>query len=367
MKRIFRSAALCLFILTALHAGEAPLPKTAEEQLKYLEGALSESFRTRDFAMLEMAVKGFAAAKLPEKDLEISILRAERDAAFGNIQSYGMMTPAAAIETWGLMARAKLGNAAALATLHKLVDEPLDTPAALPAFGKVPPAEFLAKQQVLNDYAAAVRKRNHALLALALLKEPKIQEKALAIIVARCTECDQQVRVMNYSAGGTDPAILAVLEANAESGFKQLLEYCSEEKLPVKDQAAALGELFTFLSPRNFGGAEEKFTIVSDIRSRMPKDAQQQLIPAYVGILKRYTPDPKQQWDATLNTITSIAFMLPDKSIPPEGIAALETLTNALPGPKEQYPKQQFVQLLKKYGKDLNEPVKPPKAEKQDF
>src|SRR5438105_4714234 len=64
-------------------AAASTLPKTLQEQITYLEGALSEGIRTRDFAMFEMAIKGFKAANITDKNLlEISILRAERDAGW---------------------------------------------------------------------------------------------------------------------------------------------------------------------------------------------------------------------------------------------------------------------------------------------
>src|SRR5882724_9016570 len=73
-----------LLSLKAQAAEHGAAPKTLDEQINYLEGALAESFRTRDLTMLEMAVKGFKAAGLNGKELELSVLRAERDAAWTN-------------------------------------------------------------------------------------------------------------------------------------------------------------------------------------------------------------------------------------------------------------------------------------------
>ncbi len=371
-KKLFAATALAVALIfsNAMSAEpEAPakaLPNTLDEQIKYLEGALGESLRTRDLAMLEMAVKGFKAAKLVDKDLELSMLRAERDAAWGTTQQYAVVqAPSASMEAWGLMARAKLGNDQALQTLRKMAGDLPPAPEALPVMNQVPAAEYRAKLIAQTEYAGKVRQRGHAIFALALLKEPGIQEKALAGIQSK-TVVDQQA--MMYG-GGADPLILAVLEADAESGFKKLIAYCSDEKYALKDQAGVLGELSGMMTGGGYLGAEEKFSITYDIRQHLPKDAQTQLVAPYVSLLKRYTPDPKQPWDMTLNSISNIGMTLPENALIPDGVTALDALMDKLPGPKEQYPKQTFMAILKKNGRDFNLPVKPPKppAENSQF
>lgn len=350
----------CVPLLLADEA-EAP-PKTLEEQILYLEGALSESLRGRDFAMLEMAVKGFKAAKLQPKDLELSMLRAERNAAWASGQQFGMAaTSAASMQAWGLMARAMLGDDSALQTLRKMAGDLPPSPGPLPAMNKVKPAEYQAKQRAIDDFTRKVNERNNALLALALLKEPGVQEKALAAI--RNKPPDVQGRGMFYSGFGGDsnPLILAVLQSGGEEGLKRLIDYCADEKGAFKDQAQMLGELNTLCTSSPHRGAEDKFSITADIRQRLPQDAQQRLMAPFIGLVKRYAPDPKQQWDMTLNYISGFAMFLPEKALPPEGVAALEELLNKLPGPNEQYPKQGIVAILRKYGKDPAGAVKPPR------
>ena len=356
------SLALTL-VLTYLHAADAvPEPKTIAEQTAYLEGALSESFRTRDLVMLDITVKGLKALKLGEKELEISILRAERNASWSNTQQYGMATvPAASIEAWGLMTRAKMGSEQALNELRKASGDLPPSPGALPAWGKVPAAEYLAKQTAQAEYGAKIRLRGQAMLALALFKEPGIQDKALAAIRKKA-EIDQQgMMMMGMYGGGTDPLILAVLEPDTEGGFAKLIAYCSDEKVAMKEQAGVLTELNALLTSAKYMGADEKFSVTQAIRERLPKDGQKQLAAPFVSIVKRYAPDTKQPWDMTLNSIANIGMGLPEDSLGKDGIDALEELLKRLPGPKEQYPKQNFISILKKNGRDVNGPVKPPK------
>lgn len=289
------------------------------------------------------------------------MLRAERNAAWSSSQPFGAsVAPAASMEAWGLMARAKLGDDQALQALRRMADEVPLFPGPLPAINQVKPDEYQAKRRALDDFASKVRRRGYALFALALMKEPGIQEKALAALRNKPADAEGMGMFFFGHGGDTNPLILAVLEAGAAEGFKSLVDYCSDEKNAVKDQAQVLSELNILSSPPPFRAAEDKFSIAGEIRQRLPKDAQQRLVSSYVSILKRYVPDPKHQWDHTLNYISNMAMVLPEKALPPEGVAALEDLVNRLPGPNEQYPKQSIITVLKRYGKDPGAAVRPP-------
>lgn len=374
-KRLFAATAVAIALIVSNAMSAEPvapakaLPKTLDEQIKYLEGALAESLRARDLVMLDMAVKGFKAAKLADKDLELSMLRAERDAAWGMSLQYAVVqVPSASMEAWGLMARAKLGNNQALQTLRQLAGDLPPAPEALPEMNKVSAAEYHAKRIAQTEYAAKYKQRSHAIFALALLKEPGIQDKALAAIQNKIN-IDPQV-MMGMFGGGTDPLILAVLASDSESGFKKLVEYCADEKYILKDQAGVLSELNGLMTTGGYFGVEEKaFSVSNDIRQRLPKDAQTLLVAPYVSLLKRYTPDPKQPWDMTLNSISNIGMSLPENALIPDGVTALDALMTKLPGPMEQYPKQTFMAILKKNGRDIHLPVKPPRppAENSQF
>ncbi len=361
---IIFSLAFCLSPLRAADA-ETP-PKTLDEQITYLEGALSESYRLRDRTMLDMAVKGLKAAKLAEKDLEISILRSERNAAWASGQQFGTVTaPAASIEAWGLMTRAKMGQDAALQSLRKLAGDLPPNPGVLPAMTKDNAAEYQAKQIAINEYAARAKLHGQAMLALALLKEPGIEAKALSAIQNK-SSTDHQAMMMGMYGGGADPLILAVLEADGEAGLTKLLAYCSDEKAAVKDQASVLNELNSLVSPMAFLGAEDKFSVTAEIRKKLPKDTQKKLTAPYASILKRYAPDPNQQWDMALNTISNIGMALPANSLDADTVEAMNALVGRLPGDKNQYPKPNFIAIMKKNGKDFNLPSKPPKPPVDD-
>src|SRR5258708_6630631 len=106
--------ALAVLLLLAVPAvrAEAPKTETLEQQTAYFEDALSEGFRTMDWKMTEMAIDGLKATKVSGANAEISVLRAEREAAFDSFN-----TQRAQIEMWGLIARSKLGDSNALTKL----------------------------------------------------------------------------------------------------------------------------------------------------------------------------------------------------------------------------------------------------------
>ena len=323
---------------------EAP-PKTLDEQITYLEGALAESFRLRDLTMLDMAVQAFKSAKLAEKDLELSMLRSERNASWANAQQYGVAgTPTASIEAWGLMARAKLGQDSALQALRKLAGDLPPAPAPLPTMTKDNAADYHAKQIAIAEFGARAKLHAQAMLALALLKEPGIAEKALGAIQNKANT-DHQAAMMGMYGGGTDPLILAVLEADHNTGFAKLVAYCSDEKAVVKDQASVLSELNGLIASNANAGGDEAFSVTAVIRKTLPKDAQKKLAAPYASMLKRYQPDPNQPWDMTLNTLSNIGMMLPANSLDADAVDAINTLVNRLPGAKDQYPKPNFVAM----------------------
>src|SRR3954470_18082161 len=84
-----------------------PPPASLEKQIEYLEGALAEGIKTKDWKMTELAVKGFKSAGVTGKDLEICMLRAEKQAA---LESVWQTDQRAQIEIWGLVSRGKLGD-----------------------------------------------------------------------------------------------------------------------------------------------------------------------------------------------------------------------------------------------------------------
>lgn len=379
-ERLLGILPVVILAAASLRAGEpeAP-PKTLAEQITYLEGALTEGIQTRDFTMLETVVSGFKAANLAEKDLEPSLLRAERNAAWlqMQMQTYGQ-ADYASMEAWGLIARAMLGSTQAAATLRQYAEyvPPNAPPAAVPGV-KQDPKDFMARQKAMTEQTAKFRKRDQAILALALLKEPGIRDKALAAITQ--DNATRDMAQMQYY-GAMDPLIQAVVLADPQAGYQALVDFCANEKNTVAQQAGMLSKLSGLYAP-SYGGADEKFSITQIVRNTVPIDGQKKLIEMYGGIVKRYEPpkDPQQQWDPTLNLLSNVGNVFPANSLTPDGIAAVEALIEKLPGDRNQYPKQSFNSILKRNGKEPPkdttpnkpktkpslDPVKPPKPPDQ--
>src|SRR5204863_5673176 len=132
-------------------------------------------------------------------------------------------------------------------------------------------------------------KRRYAFLALALMKEPGIAERALAALPVKEQALDNQVPYAWQFGQEVSPLTLAVLVADPEQGFSRLLARLSDEKISVKEQAAELYDFYKLLMPNNWTGADDSFSIIGDIRQKLPKDAQATLASAWVALLKRYT------------------------------------------------------------------------------
>ncbi len=259
MARILNLAVLLSLIGVTGAYAEAPAvarPATLEQQTTHLEGALAESLRTRDWKMLEMSVQGFKAVNLSGPAAEISFLHSERQAAWENAQN----TRPAQMETWGLAARAKFGDAKALAALRTIAATP---PAAvqLPAatLWKTNPAEAKAAQKAYATYMLAVEKHDHATLCMALLKESGIGQSALSSLHTR-EKAASSFMGMGMGTDSSSQLVLAALAADPQAGWKGLLEYCGadEEKIAVDVQTAAFNFLLSLANPPKFQTADAR-------------------------------------------------------------------------------------------------------------
>ncbi|HLX60336.1 MAG TPA: hypothetical protein VKX17_03545 [Planctomycetota bacterium] len=362
---------LAAFLFIHASAAEPELPpKSLDDQLKYLEGALAESLRTRDLAMLDMTVKGFKAAKLSPPELELFVLRAERNAAWSNAApGYLQSTPVPCLEAWGQLARAKLGDDRALPALRQMSADLPPVPAPVPALGKIPAPEYVAAKKAVDDYASRAARRQYAILALALLNEPGIADKALAALPTKEDNGSQGVSTWLYGRD-VSPEMLAVLAADPQNGLDRLAARLSDPKIAVKEQAYELYELYK-LAFNSGGGApspDESFSAMSEIRRKLPKETPAKLIAAYTSILKRYSVDTKQSYDPVVQLLMTFGSGIPPKSMPPEGIAAVEEFAAKMPKESSARYRQMFDNLLRRQGKEPapqpkpSTPVKPPKA-----
>lgn len=351
-------------------------PATLELQLEYLEGALAEGLRTRDWKTLELAVQGFKSAKLTGKDLEISILRAELQAAFEAMAGWGGRLRAQ-IEVWALAARAKAGDEKALAALRALGAKEISAVAPPSAeLWKKNPTEYKAVQKAHAEFVLTQEKRDHALLCLALQKEPGIVERALAILRAKvkpeANPMGGAVFMLGGGGGGdpnTSQLVLAALAADAQPGWNGLLEFCSseDEKVSVDVQIPVYTFLLELASPDpRFQLADAPFKVDRDIAALLPKEAVTQLAKPFPGLAKRWKPDA----NAFSSPLVTAAGKLPVQADNADTIAALETLKSKFTGPNPHIAQKELDKTLKKFrgtaepkddaGKGTS--VKPPKA-----
>src|SRR4051812_29079282 len=124
-KRLLALGYVTVLISLSVRAAdpEKPVP-TTPETIKDLQINLTKALQERNWKTLKMAATGLKAANLPAKDLEIAILRSETDAAQKASQQEQCLVP------WGLLARVKCGDDAALEQLRALAGSalPSDVP-----------------------------------------------------------------------------------------------------------------------------------------------------------------------------------------------------------------------------------------------
>ncbi len=356
---------LCLTLpRSACADSPAAKPATLEQQIAFLEGALTEGLVAQDWKMIQIAVKGFASSGLKEKDLELSLLRAERNAAFDGMRKWGAGN-AAQIETFGLAVRSQLGDAAAKTRLHGWgFDDLPEVKMPDPALWQKQPADADKQMKAAQAYQQDVARREFALLALALLKEPGVLDKTVALLQVK-PDAGGPVRVMGMGNGG-DTLILASLAADADAGFKKMLAICSDETQPAAVQTrvlqtlAQLHGLAAATTP-----SEASFSLRNDIAATLPKDVLTQLAKPYTVLIQHWKPDDKQQFDMTLNNLLSVSYSFPKGTLDKEALDAILALKDRVVDP-QGWMKNQIVQVLKMHGVDANAATKPP-APPKDF
>jgi hypothetical protein len=376
----------CAFPKNALCADAvAPVAGVSTEQITGLESALIEAISSGDWKTLELAAKGFKAAKLKDPALQMSVLRAVRQAALESRPDTCMR-----IEIWSLAARALIGDEKSLAALRAFAQEKISDVVTVQVSVR---DSYTATQKAQQTHQSAVQKQEQAVLCMALLKEPGISAQALEILRSR-------EKVSYYFDGNsthTVPLILAVLASNPEEGFKSLLDYCGTEATTY-DQALALSTLMRLYNlshgAQAFNGHYsfnyDSFPAEADIAATLPKDAAEQLIHRFAEIVGKYKGGARSLKgvysgdDAMAYDPYSLIGYLPILPNNAEEIAALEALQSKTPEtPKEKPGNQGTVydarghiqQTLNKIrgitkaeeAKPATKPVKPPTPEKSDF
>ncbi|MCK6474710.1 MAG: hypothetical protein L6R28_23565 [Planctomycetes bacterium] len=121
MRIIPHSSIYLLAVLACSAAWSAEPPTPAQEQ--ELQNALTEGIATKDFKLLDLSLKGFAAGAVQGENVKKHIADARVDAAMAMLAPFH----AGAIEAWTLAAQAKSGDSSALESLRTAARTTFDT------------------------------------------------------------------------------------------------------------------------------------------------------------------------------------------------------------------------------------------------
>lgn len=356
MNRFVRTPLACLLILAAAAfspalRGETLTTNTLESQQSYLESALAEALRTKDWQMLEMTLSGLKATGLKGEAIQAAVTRAERQAALDLLFQQELR---AQVEVWGLASRAQLGDDKALSTLRAMGKE---KPAAVAApdakLWKEKPAEAQALQRAQAEYIRKLYARDQALLCLAQMKEPQIMPLAVEALHAPTPVASTyQPNVLT----------LAALSADPQQGWKVLVESCATESaaFPIERQIALFASLTSIVAPPQYAPPDAPFKVDADIVARVPKDGADALWKVVAALAKRWKPDTDPNLSGP-NSLVNAAGRLPVTPSSVEAFKALDELKPRLTGPMGTYCKSAIDRLLGQH----NVPAAPPK--KEDF
>jgi hypothetical protein len=398
--------ALCLGAPVALHAEDvppaqapaaAPAPAapasaeavtkhaTLEAQISFLGDSMAEGLGHLDWKMTLLSVDGVKTAGVTGKDLEILVLRAERDAVLD--AQGGANGPQ--VLALGQAVRFSLGDTAALATLQAWAKEEL--PVVKPpdqALFKDQPIEAIKQQKAYTTYTQALSRRDYAILGLALIKQPGASDLALAALRSAADTGGGggggggnpfggggpfgggrgNMRFGGVRGNNSEPLILAALDSDPAAGFKALIDFASDEKVTLAQQATVLQTLARMApGTRQRQAADEPFSLEADLAAQLPADSFAQLSKPYIAAVKRWKPEEGNfRASAVLMQLLAAGNDFPEKSISADGITAIQNLKDLIPGQQGQWMKPQVDALLKKQGADPAAATKPP-APPKDF
>jgi hypothetical protein len=318
-RRVAKAAAITGVPLSAANTREnAPQFTTLEHQVDYLVGALSEGICSMDVKMIHMSADGLLAMGSEGKDLEIAMLRAERDSAFAGCTS-------SQIVVMGQLARARAGDMRALPTIRSW------------AFAELPVNATVNSRS--NDFALNLQRQCFAYIGLALMQEPGIAQKAI-IALRKFTDGNLQLREAD-----TDALALAALVFDPEGGVKELLTLYADEKAPVGAKAALIQKIASIAagtaSRQNTAAA---FSLDGELGAKMPQDALAQAAIAYVSLLKHWKCDSTKPYEMR---VIQAGNVFPPRTFDVESLQAIKGIRNRLPhNPESQYAKMYLDQLL---------------------
>jgi hypothetical protein len=308
---------LLLGALTVLGAEEQPAqPEHSQEQVRRLQDLFIEAVSTRDWKKLEATAEGLKATGLQGADLEVIVLRGERDAAFSGRCLSGQVI------TWGLSCRVLAGDPKAQDTLRELARED-------PAPAAMPNQELWAKDReaaaaAMKEYHAGLKalgQRDEALLCLALLKEPGVSARAQACLAAHRTAHGAW-----YGMGRSDTLIMAVLLGSPEDGWERLSAMLTGEGKPEAQLRVLQGMMSLLPSNRArwVRDGKEPVSVDAQVSELLPKEAEEQLLKAYAAMLGRYPVDAANVM--SINGVLMLAYTLPKQDAGSEIVKAVEAL-----------------------------------------
>ena len=339
-----------LIVLTK--APEAkPAPWTGEQQFADLENAMAEGLRTLDWKQVLIAKQGFASAGMSGDAWEIAVLRAERLAALDALRIPCSAT-ANQIEMLGLAIRD--GDAESLATLRTWAAR--EIPAITPSFMEFHrdhSQEAIQKLVVRKENGLLADRRDAAVLALALLDEPGIQERALALLKARKT-------IPASNTLFADMLVIAALHDKRDAGKAKVLELLADEKADPNTLTTILQTLLNIAQSKDEKHADLNFTLLGD-GANLPRVTVKELARYYTAALARLQLTPDENGDPAVNYLIAAGMNFPKLSLDQDAIAELQRLRKKTSD--HQWSAAQIDLILKQQGVDPSTPVKPPPPE----
>lgn len=120
--RITLHSSICLLAVLACSAAWSAEPPTPAQEQE-LQNALTEGISTKDFKLLDLSLKGFAAGAVQGENVKKHIADARVEAAMAMLAPF----QAGTIEAWTLAAQAKSGDNSALESLRTAARTVFDT------------------------------------------------------------------------------------------------------------------------------------------------------------------------------------------------------------------------------------------------
>ncbi|MCZ7644236.1 MAG: hypothetical protein M5U26_02965 [Planctomycetota bacterium] len=246
---------------------------TLEEQVAYLQGAMAEAIRTRDWKLLEMALQGADKAGLSAEQRAAWMEQTERQALLELLNG----TTRAQFEVWSLAPKARQGDAEALAQLKAWATDAREAVAFPPReMWQNDPDGARKLMEARGEYSNALTRKAASIQILVLMKADGAQELADKLIASASAN--------DFWTMG--PVLEALLEVDPEGNWKKLLAF--SEQADGANLAAQLGVLQNLLRfAGGAGGRGFQNPVDEALKARLPADARTQLWKPLLAALQK--------------------------------------------------------------------------------